>query len=135
MSSYQILVEKAVGRIVVRGQSDDILNVSGAIHKILHQLREEEHERKRADIQDIQWMYRCLFVCCLLFVVFFLVFYFVFLYLFCLCFVFCFCCYCLWFLIRTLSVIITCDVRVNSARLQLISGSCLFRLTLCDGFL
>ena len=55
-----IVVEKAVGRIVVRGQSGDILNVSGEIHKILHQLREEEHERKRADAmsKDIQWMYR-----------------------------------------------------------------------------
>ena len=55
-----ILVENAVGRIIVRGQSGDILNVSGEIYKILHQLTEEEHERKRAEAisKDIQWMYR-----------------------------------------------------------------------------
>ena len=47
-----------MGRIVVRGQSDDILYVAGEIHKMLHQLREEEHERKRAEAfaKDIQWM-------------------------------------------------------------------------------
>ena len=46
-------------RIVVRGQRDDILYVAGEIHKMLHLLREEEHERKRAEAlsKDIQWMY------------------------------------------------------------------------------
>ena len=54
-----VSVEKIVERIVVRGQSDDILYVAGEIHKMLHQLREEEHERKRAEAlsKDIQWMY------------------------------------------------------------------------------
>ena len=54
-----VSVEKTVERIVVRGQSDDILYVAGEIHKMLHQLREEEHERKRAEAlsKDIQWMY------------------------------------------------------------------------------
>ena len=54
-----VTVEKAVGRILVRGQSGDILEVVGEIHKILHHLREEEHERKRAEAlsKDIQWMY------------------------------------------------------------------------------
>ena len=54
-----VSVEKIVGRIVVRGQSDDILYVAGEIHKMLHRLREEEHERKRAEAlsKDIQWMY------------------------------------------------------------------------------
>ena len=54
-----VSVEKIVERIVVRGQSDDILYVVGEIHKMLYQLREEEHERKRADAlsKDIQWIY------------------------------------------------------------------------------
>jgi len=54
-----VSVEKIVERIVVCGQSEDILNVVGEIHKMLHQLREEEHERKRAEAlsKDIQWMY------------------------------------------------------------------------------
>lgn len=54
-----VSVEKIAERIIVRGQSEDILNVVGEIHKMLHQLREEEHERKRAEAlsKDIQWMY------------------------------------------------------------------------------
>lgn len=54
-----VSVEKAVARIVVSGQSDDILDVVGEIHKILHQLQEEQHERKRAEAlsKDIQWLY------------------------------------------------------------------------------
>lgn len=54
-----VSVEKIVERIVVQGQSDDILNVVGEIHQMLHQLREEEHECKRAEAlsKDIQWMY------------------------------------------------------------------------------
>ena len=58
---YDVLVsvEEAVARIVVSGQSGDVLDVVGEIHKILHQLQEEEHERKRAEAlsKDIQWMY------------------------------------------------------------------------------
>ena len=54
-----VSVEKMLERIVVRGQSDDVFYVVGEIHKMLHQLREEEHERKRAEAlsKDIQWMY------------------------------------------------------------------------------
>ena len=46
-------------RIVVQGQSDDILDAVGEIRQMLHQLREEEHQRKRAEAlsKDIQWMY------------------------------------------------------------------------------
>lgn len=53
-----VSVEILVGRIVVRGQSSDILNVVGEIHKILHKLQEDEHERKRAEAlsKDIRWM-------------------------------------------------------------------------------
>ena len=55
---FQYRWKKIVGRIAERGQSDDILYVAGEIHKMLHQLREEEHERKRAEAfaKDIQWM-------------------------------------------------------------------------------
>ena len=55
----KVSVEKSVGRIVVHGQAADILDVVGEIHKILHHIREEEHERKRAEAlsKDIQWMY------------------------------------------------------------------------------
>ena len=54
-----VLVEQMVGRVVVSGQSDDIVNVLGEIHKMLSQIREEQHERKRAEAlsKDIQWMY------------------------------------------------------------------------------
>lgn len=54
-----VSVEKMAERIVVQGQSEDILNVVGEIHEMLHQLREEEHERKRAEAlsKDIEWMY------------------------------------------------------------------------------
>ena len=54
-----VSVEKIAERIVVQGQSDDILYVMGEIHEMLHQIREEEHERKRAEAvsKDIQWMY------------------------------------------------------------------------------
>jgi len=52
-------VEKEVERILVQGQSEDILNVVVEIHDMLHQLRKEELERKRAEAlsKDIQWMY------------------------------------------------------------------------------
>ena len=54
-----VSVEKVVERIVVQGQSDDILDAVGEIRQMLHQLREEEHQRKRAEAlsKDIQWMY------------------------------------------------------------------------------
>jgi len=54
-----VSVEKMAERIVVQGQSDDILYVMGEIHEMLHQIRGEEHERKRAEAlsKDIQWMY------------------------------------------------------------------------------
>ncbi|XP_078364642.1 protein mono-ADP-ribosyltransferase PARP14-like isoform X2 [Oculina patagonica] len=59
---YEVLVsvETAVARIVVSGQSDDVVDVVGEIYKILHQLQEEEHERKRAEAlsKNIQWMYK-----------------------------------------------------------------------------
>ena len=53
-------VEKEVGRVVVRGQTGDILDVLGEIHKILHHVKEDEHERKQAESlsKDIQWMYK-----------------------------------------------------------------------------
>jgi len=54
-----VSVEKIAERIVVQGQSEDILNVVGEIHEMLHQLREEKHERKRAEAlsKDVEWMY------------------------------------------------------------------------------
>ena len=54
-----ISVEKLAGRIVIRGLPSDILNVSGEIHTILHELKEEEHDCKRARAlsKDIRWMY------------------------------------------------------------------------------
>nr|XP_058946598.1 uncharacterized protein LOC131774568 [Pocillopora verrucosa] len=54
-----ISVEKLAGRIVIRGLPSDILNVSGEIHTILHKLKEEEHDCKRARAlsKDIRWMY------------------------------------------------------------------------------
>lgn len=53
-------VEKEVGRIVVRGQTDDVLVVIREIYKILDHVKEDEHERKRAEVlsKDIQWMYK-----------------------------------------------------------------------------
>lgn len=53
-----VSVEEYVGRIVIRGQPSDILNVSSEIHTILHNLKEEEHERRRAEAlsKDIRWM-------------------------------------------------------------------------------
>lgn len=53
-------VEKEVGRIVVHGQTGDVLAVVKEIHNILHQVKEDEHERKRAEAlsKGIQWMYK-----------------------------------------------------------------------------
>ena len=56
----KITVEKEVDRIVVHGQIDEILQVMVEIHKILHEVEKEEHERSRAEVlsEDIQWMYK-----------------------------------------------------------------------------
>ena len=53
-----VSVEKFLGRIVIGGQPSDVLNVSGEIHMMLHNLKEEEDERKRAEAlsKDIRWM-------------------------------------------------------------------------------
>ena len=58
--SVEITVEREVERIVVDGQSDDILQVMGEIHGILHEVKEKEHERSHAEVlsKDIQWKYR-----------------------------------------------------------------------------
>lgn len=54
-----VSVEQMVGRVVVSGQTNDVVNVLGEIHKMLSEIREEQHERKRAEAlsKDIQWMY------------------------------------------------------------------------------
>ena len=54
-----VSVEAMVGRVVVSGQSNDIVHVLGEIHKMLSQIREEQLERKRAEAlsKDVQWMY------------------------------------------------------------------------------
>lgn len=53
-------VEREVGRIILGGQAGDLVNVVGEIHKILYEVKEEEHELKRAKelAKDIQWMYK-----------------------------------------------------------------------------
>ena len=55
----KVSVEKEVGRIVIRGQTEDILDVMGEIHKILDQVKEDEHERNRAEAlsKDMRWMH------------------------------------------------------------------------------
>lgn len=55
----EVSVEKSVGRIIAHGQSDDLLEVVGEIHKILQHITEEEHKRKRAEAlaKDIEWMF------------------------------------------------------------------------------
>lgn len=47
-----------LGRIVIRGQPSENLNVSGEIHTVLDELKEEERKRKRAGAlsKDIRWM-------------------------------------------------------------------------------
>ena len=56
----QASIERAVGRIVINGQTDDILDAMGDIHKLLDQVKEEEEERKTAKAMSklIQWTYK-----------------------------------------------------------------------------
>ena len=53
----KVEIEKKVGRIEIRGNSGDILSVSGQIHEILHEVREEERERDRAEMlaKEVEW--------------------------------------------------------------------------------
>ncbi|XP_068724841.1 protein mono-ADP-ribosyltransferase PARP14-like [Montipora capricornis] len=53
-------LEKELGRIVVSGMTDDILNVMGEIYSLLDHVKEEEDERKQAEALSkvIQWMYK-----------------------------------------------------------------------------
>ena len=53
-------LEKEVGRIVVSGQTDDILNAMGEVYTLLDHVKEEEDERKKAEVLSkvIQWMYK-----------------------------------------------------------------------------
>ena len=39
-------VESTVGRILINGQTEDILNAMGEIHKLLDQVTEEEGEEE-----------------------------------------------------------------------------------------
>ena len=57
--SVEVTVEKQVERIVLDGQSEDILQVVGEIHEILHEVKENEHERSHAEVlsKDVQWKY------------------------------------------------------------------------------
>ncbi|KAK2554340.1 Protein mono-ADP-ribosyltransferase PARP14 [Acropora cervicornis] len=53
-------VESTVGRIVINGQTEDILNATGEIHKLLDQVKEEEEELKTAEALSkvTQWMFK-----------------------------------------------------------------------------
>ena len=53
-------IERAVGRIVISGHTEDILNAMGEIYKLLDQVKEEEEERKTAEAMSklIQWTYK-----------------------------------------------------------------------------
>ena len=53
-------IERTVGRIVISGQTEDILNALGEIHKLLDQLKEEEEELKTAEALSkvTQWMFK-----------------------------------------------------------------------------
>lgn len=58
--SVEVTVEKQVKRIVLDGQSEDILQVVGEIHEILHEVKKNEHERNHAEVlsKDVQWKYK-----------------------------------------------------------------------------
>lgn len=58
--SVEVNVEKQVERIVLDGQADDVLQVFGEIHEILHEVKKNEHERSHAEMlsKDVQWKYR-----------------------------------------------------------------------------
>ena len=53
-------IERTVGRIVINGQTEDILNAMGDIHKLLDQVKEEEEELKTAEALSkvTQWMFK-----------------------------------------------------------------------------
>ena len=53
-------IERTVGRIVINGQTDDILDAMGDIHKLLDQVKEEEEELKTAEALSkvTQWMFK-----------------------------------------------------------------------------
>ena len=53
----KVKIEKGVGRIEIRGNSEDLLAVSGQIHEILQEAKEEEHERDRAHVlaKEVEW--------------------------------------------------------------------------------
>ena len=55
----KVQIEKKVGRIEVLGKFDDILAVVGQIHEILHEVKEDEHKRDRAEMlaKDVEWEY------------------------------------------------------------------------------
>ena len=54
-----IKVETRVGRIVVRGDSEDLIHVISTIHEILDGIKEAVHEQARAEMvaKDVQWYY------------------------------------------------------------------------------
>lgn len=56
----KVTVEKEVRRIVIDGQTDDVLQVLGEIHEIIHEVKKQEHERSQAKMwsEDIQWMHK-----------------------------------------------------------------------------
>jgi len=58
--SIEVTVEKEVERIILNGQYEDILQVFGEIHEILHEVKRNEHERSHAEAlsKDIQWKYK-----------------------------------------------------------------------------
>ena len=56
----KVQIEKKVGRIEILGNSEDILAVSAQIHGILHEVKEDEHKRDRAEMlaKDVEWVYK-----------------------------------------------------------------------------
>ena len=53
-------IESTVGRIVISGQTDDILNTMGEIYKLLDQVKEEDEELKTAEALSkvTQWKFK-----------------------------------------------------------------------------
>ena len=58
-SDTVIKVEQMVGRIIVRGYSEDLVHVISAIHEVLDGVKEAVHEQDRAEMvaKDVQWFY------------------------------------------------------------------------------
>ena len=54
-----VIVQEAVGRISIRGDAEDVLDVATTIHEILNQKIEEEHTRgvKELVSKNTQWFY------------------------------------------------------------------------------